>query len=187
MNNPSNRRSMLSRGWLAKSLGLVSATTAIVIGVAGVGSAFAQQTIHLSPERNYSASEPTTVNVKGTVPSGTDKVGIAVCDNASGVERGTHCDLLSASDGGELAPASTYASSGLDISVRRGETATEGWPSFNFTTGSPFEEVGQPTLCKDVAGEGAQCAVEVSYYHETETGLEESSEAKNIRFANPTP
>lgn len=161
---------------------MLGATMAAMLAI-GVSSAFA--TVSLSPAGPYSGSGSTTVTVSGTAPSGTESVAVAVCNTT--FSPGTHCDLNSVSKGGAFATASEYKK-GLSIKVRRGKSATEGWPSFDFTTGVPTE-VSPATLCQNTAeaaeGKGTPCAVEVSFYKTVEGSPKQfAAESQAISF-NP--
>lgn len=166
---------------LRRSLALLGTTMAAMLAI-GASSAFAS--VSLSPAGPYSGSEATTVMVSGTAPTGAEAVAVAVCNTT--FSPGTHCDLNSVSKGGAFATVGEYKK-GLTIKVRRGKTTTEGWPSFDFTSGVPTETT-PPTLCQNTTeageGKGTPCAVEVSYYTLAGQPQQIGSESKAISF-NP--
>ncbi|MFT3864929.1 MAG: hypothetical protein QM729_11710 [Solirubrobacterales bacterium] len=146
---------------------LLGALTALAMGLMA-STAFAS--VSLSPSGPYEDTGA-SVSVSGTSPtSEANYVAIAVCNLT--VTPGERCDGERAS---ELVSVAKYEA-GVKLELSRE------FNDWNYTTGEPFE-TGTETECENVAGEGDECAVTVSFYKVAGSAVTQlTAEAEPITF-----
>jgi hypothetical protein len=156
---------------MGRRVALLGVLSALMLAV---GASAASASVVVSPGGPYNATQ--TVTVSGTPKAEATHVAIVACNVSAGEEFwGTRCDINSATPG--FKTVADYAG-GVKITIDRGS-----WQDYDFTTGTPTPVEESETTCLNVASEGEQCAVVVSYYKvEGKLVTQLGAEAANVLF-----